>query len=314
MKNNEYPTEYLESLRQAKMSPATIEAYVRELQQFRSYCTANHLRITQVTPKIVTAYLKYLQALRPSQGEAVRRRMSALSAYFKYVGMVTNGRIRNPLAPLRRPRRQQPEASPVDDAVLETLLAGITVARDKAIVMVFASSGLRLSGLVSLDRGSIQIETTPHGEGAQVIGIGRVTEKGGKEREFLVDLPTLKQLHAYEQERGQDNIPALFVSNRKRRMTQRAIQHMLRTWCRRLGLDPIHPHALRHTASSTWHRLGMDTLKISRLLGHSSVAVTDRYIKPDAARLKAEYFASMEVLAGRGVPALPAPDDKKAQS
>ena len=307
-----YIAEYLESLRQARLSEATIEAYIRELEQFRAYCQAHHLRITQVTPKVVTDYLKYLQNLRPSQGEAVRRRMSALSAYFTYVGMVTNGRIRNPLAPLRRPRRQQPNPKPVDDVVLETLLAGITVARDEAIVMLFASSGLRLSELVSLDRGSIQIEVTPHGEGAQVIGIGRVIGKGQKEREFLVDLPTLKQLHAYERERGQDEIPALFVSNRKTRMTQRAIQHMLRKWCRQLGLEPIHPHALRHTAGTTWYRLGVDMLKISRLLGHASVATTQIYIKPDAARLKAEYYAAMEVLVRRGALALPAPDDEKA--
>jgi site-specific recombinase XerD len=306
-----YIDEYLESLRQARLSPATIEAYIRELGQFRAYCQTHHLRITQVKPKVVVDYLKYLQTLRPSQGEAVRRRMSALSTYFSYVGMVTNGRIRNPLAPLRRPRRQRPNPKPVDDVVLETLLAGITVARDRAIGMLFASSGLRLSELVSLNRGSIEIETTPFGEGAQIVGVGRVVGKGGKEREFLVDLPTLRQLHVYERERGEDDEPALFVSNRGTRMTQRAIQHMLRKWCRTLGLDPIHPHAFRHTASSTWHRLGMDTLRISRLLGHSSVAVTDRYIKPDAARLKAEYFASMELLARRGTPALPEPAAKE---
>jgi site-specific recombinase XerD len=309
-----YIEEYLESLRQARLSASTIEAYVRELEQFQTYCRTARLRVTQVTPKVVLDYLSHRQALRPSEGEAVRRRMSALSTYFRYVEMVTNGRIRSPLAPLRRPRRQRPEPKPVDDVVLETLLAGISVARDKAIVMLFASSGLRLSELVSLNRGSVQIEITPHGEGAQVIGIGRVIGKGQKEREFLVDLPTLKQLHAYEQERGQDDIPALFLSSRKKRMSQRTVQHMLWKWCCKLGVEPIHPHALRHTASSTWHRLGMDTLKISRLLGHSSVAVTDRYIKPDAARLKAEYYASMEVLARRGAPALPAPDDKDTQS
>jgi len=309
-----YIDQFLDSLRQAQRSPATLEAYRRELEQFRDYCTTHRLRVTQIRPKVVLGYLEYMQVIRPSQGEAVRRRMSALSMYFAYVEMVTDGRVRNPLTPLRRPRRQRPNPKAVDDVVVETLLAGITVARDRAIVMLFASSGLRLSELVSLDRGCIQVEVTGSGEAAQVIGVGRVVGKGGKEREFLVDLPTLKQLHAYERERGQDGIRALFLSNRKTRITQRAVQHLLKKWCRKLGLAPIHPHALRHTASSTWHRLGMDTLKIARLLGHSSVAVTDRYIKPDTARLRAEYFASMEILARRATPVLPPPPDQDGQS
>ena len=293
--------------------PATIEAYIRELEQFRAYCKTNHLRITQVTPKVVTDYLKYLQTLRPSEGEAVRRRMSALSAYFKYVGMVTNGRIRNPLAPLRRPRRQRPNAKPVDDVVLETLLAGITVARDRAIVMLFASSGLRLSELVSLDRGSIQIEVTPHGEGAQVIGIGRVIGKGQKEREFLVDLPTLKQLHAYERERGQDEIPALFLSNRK------------------TADDPAgHPaHASEVVPPA---RIGADPSACASAHGRDDLASVGHGHVEDLAtawpRLRGDdrdlhqagccafesrVLRGMEVLAPRGAPALPAPDDEKAQ-
>jgi site-specific recombinase XerD len=309
-----YIDEFLESLRQAKRSPATIEAYARELEQFRCYCTSRHLRVTQVTPKTALDYLDYVQSIRPSRGEAVRRRMSVLSMYFAYVEMTTDGRVRNPLVPLRRPRRQAPTPKAVDDEVIETLLAGISNVRDRAIVMLFVSSGLRLSELVSLDRGSIQVELTRFGDGTQAVGVGRVVGKGGKEREFLVDLPTLKQLHEYERERGDDSAPALFLSNRKTRMTPRAVQHMLCKWCARLELDPIHPHALRHTASSTWHRLGMDTLKISRLLGHSTVGITDRYIKPDAARLRAEYFASMEILARRTERPQPEQDRKKEQS
>jgi site-specific recombinase XerC len=182
---------------------------------------------------------------------------------------------------------------------VEALLAGVTKQRDKAILMLFISSGLRLAELVSLDKNSIRVETVRRGQRVQILGIGTVVGKGSKEREFYVDLPTLKQLRQYEIERGQDDVPALFTSNRKKRMTPRSIQHMLHKWCRKLNLPAIHPHALRHTAGSTWHRLGMGTLEISNLLGHASVATTQLYIRPDDARLRAEYFAAMEKISPR---------------
>jgi len=126
--------------------------------------------------------------------------------------------------------------------------------------------------------------------------MGRVIGKGNKEREFLVDMETLKYLQQYREQRGADDIPALFISKRKKRLSPRAVEHILRAWCERLGLPHVHPHALRHTASSTWHRLGMSTHQIARLLGHSSPATTERYIKPDETRLRAEYFACMDQL------------------
>jgi integrase/recombinase XerC len=177
---------------------------------------------------------------------------------------------------------------------VQTLLEGVENARDKAILALLVSSGLRLSELCSLDRESIEVQQLD--SAGKVIGVGRTIGKGEKEREFLVDLPTLKLVHAYLLERGADGEKALFLSTRKRRIDKRTVQHMLRSWCRRLGLPAFHPHQLRSTFGTRLSRLGVPILEISKLLGHASLATTTEYVKPDQHRIRTEFFAAMEKL------------------
>ena len=87
-----------------------------------------------------------------------------------------------------------------------------------------------MSELCSLNRNSIAIEHLDANLGGKVVGVGRVLGKGRKEREFLVNRPTLKLVHEYLLKRGSDDIDALFLSNRKRRINPRTIQHMTRQW------------------------------------------------------------------------------------
>jgi site-specific recombinase XerC len=301
---------FVSSLRSAHLSPRTIDAYRREAEHFRSFIRSNGIRINQITPKVIMRYLEQKDAAseRPC---TTQRRLSALSSYFDYISLTTDGRIRNPVAGLRRPRRQAPTPKAVSDEILDALLAGISSARDRAIILTFVSSGLRLSELVSLDKDSLRVESLPQGQKVRVLGVGRVIGKGNKEREFLVDHETLNQIRAYLSERGKDDNPALFISNRKKRISPRAIEHMLRTWCKKLGLPGLHPHALRHSASSLWKRLGMDIYQICRLLGHNSVATTEMYVKLDEATLRQQYFACMEQVADRADTADNRPGESK---
>ncbi len=296
---------FVSHLKEQDLSPNTIAAYRREAINFARFLKQQHLRATAVKPKHIAEYLKLFHAHAES-GAARRRRLSALSTFFRYLQFTTDGRARNPVTVIRRPRRQPPKPKPVDDEVLEKLIAGITSLRDKAIIMLLFTSGLRLAELVSLNRNSIETEITEFPTGRQVLGIGRVIGKGNKEREFLVTFATLRVIHEYDQARGNDQDPAMFLSNRKRRISARAIEHMLHSWCRKLELPPIHPHRLRHSAGTTWYRLGLGMDNIQKLLGHSSRAITEQYIKPDLAQLRAEYFAAMEQFtAGETAPPSP---------
>lgn len=283
-------------LRTRGFSDGTVRAYSAELLQFQHYLRERKLRVNQVKPIHVEKYLHWRDPKTEHQPATARRRLAALSSFYDFVGVMANGYIRNPVRPLRRPRRQPPRPNPLDEKQLAVLAKGIDNVRDAAIIGLLLHSGLRLSELCSLNRNSIAIEHLDANPAGKIVGVGRVLGKGRKEREFLVDRPTMKLVHEYLLKRGLDDIDALFLSNRRRRVDPRTIQHMLHAWCKRLRLPPLHPHQLRSTFGTRLNRVGVPTFEISKLLGHASLDSTVMYIKPDARRIRTEYFAAHEKL------------------
>jgi site-specific recombinase XerC len=177
---------------------------------------------------------------------------------------------------------------------VDRLLAGIASVRDRLLLRVFLATGLRLSELCSLDRDTIKAEVTELATGRRVLGVGRIVGKGqDREREFFVDFKTLRAIHDYKRTRT-DDCPALFTSNRRIRISTRAVDHVLRRWCRRLGLPLVHAHQLRSRFATDLDAVGVPLKEISALLGHASVVTTTAYVKKDAARVRAAYFAAFE--------------------
>jgi site-specific recombinase XerD len=287
---------YKSELQRQRLSPRTIDAYVAEAVRFRDYMKSNRLRISGVKPSTILNYLEYLASIGHQGTDAQRSRLAALQRYFDFICLTTDGRIDIDISRVPRPKRGAPKVDPVDDSSAELLLEGVTDPRDRAIVATLFSTGLRISELVSLDIDSISIEEEPGAK--HRLGVGRVIGKGNKERIFLVDEAALKTIEEYAAFRGRPDLRPLFLSNRGCRISVRAVQHLLKAWSKKLGLPHVHPHALRHTAATTWKRLGVPLAEISRLLGHASVATTEIYVAPDLAQLRAEYFAAMEMLNG----------------
>ena len=286
---------FLDHLRARNYAAASIYSYDLELRKFEHYLRQHKLRVNQVRSRHIEAYLRHRDPDFQNRPASTRRRLAVLGSFFDFVVVMANGRIRNPLEAIRHPRRQPPNPKPLRDEQVGVLMGGVDNARDKAIFGLLLGTGLRLSELCSLDRHSIQVEHLP---GSGVVGVGRVTGKGNKEREFLIDLAPLKLIHAYLTERGQDGKPALFLSNRGRQINKRTVQHLLSAWCERLGLPHLHPHQLRSTFATQLNRAGMPTPEISSLLGHASIETTMAYVKPDARRIRTEFFAAMEQLNG----------------
>jgi integrase/recombinase XerC len=126
-------------------------------------------------------------------------------------------------------------------------------------------------------------------------GMGEVTGKGGKRRTFLVGMNAVQAVAAYlTEQRTADQNPALFLSSRKQRLSDRAIQEILGKWCKRLHVPHVHIHQLRHSYATRNVNAGMSAAVLQTLLGHASLMTTQRYFHIQSERVAREYFSVME--------------------
>ncbi len=130
-----------------------------------------------------------------------------------------------------------------------------------------------------------------------IVGVGEVVGKGDKLRTFYVSARALVPYARYLKGRKDDN-PALFLSERKKRMSQRAMQERLAHWCKVAGVPHTNVHRLRHTYATSLINAGMDVLHLKELMGHSSIATTLQYAKLTDTTLARGYHAAMEYVNG----------------
>jgi site-specific recombinase XerD len=295
--------EFMNHLSTRTQSAETLRAYRGDLEKFEAYLKDNGLRANQATRTTIEGFLRYLSqqptrkvgaSLSPA---SVARRLSVISSFYDFLHVRSNGRIKNPVAYVKRPRIDNVEFRALDDQVVEKLIAEVPDPRDRAILSLFVSTGLRLSELEQLNKDTVKRKTQrlPTGE-VRVLGFGEVVGKGSKRRVFLVDDKCLGLLKTYLQVRGPDNNPALFLSQRRKRMSCRAIQYALERWCSNLNISRAHIHQLRHTFATRMANAGMPSIVLKDLMGHKSFTTTQRYFRIRPERLAREYFGAMEFL------------------
>jgi site-specific recombinase XerD len=289
---------FLTSLTTQAGSAETQRAYRQDLERFEAFLKKKGLRVTQVKPSVITEFLKHLEeeAGRPLSPATVSRRLSVLSAYYDFLGGNSDGKIANPVLKVKRPKVRNDEPRAIDDNSLAKLVEAISDKRDRAIVLLFLYSGLRLSELRQLNTNTITTRRRTRPDGTiEFYGIGEVTGKGRKRRKFLVGPSALQALGEYIREsRTKDTSPALFLSERRTRLSTRAIQQIVDKWCRRSAVDQIHPHQLRHSFATRNVNAGMSAAVLQELMGHASLMTTQRYFRVRPDRLAREYNAAME--------------------
>ena len=151
--------------------------------------------------------------------------------------------------------------------------------RDTAILELFYSCGLRISELLALDVKHIDFI----GETVRVIG------KGSKERMVPVGGPALSAIQRYRQEAAVTSGP-LFLSTRKRRITQQAVDQLLKKYLKHSSIPfAISPHKLRHSFATHLLDAGADLRSVQSLLGHASLSTTQIYTHVTKERLKQAY-------------------------
>jgi len=300
---------YLAQLTLNSWSPETIKAYRSDLGFFNAFLRGRNLRITQVTPTVVGAYVEHMRQMpNPRFGKtglaqtSIARRLAVLSGFFEFLRATTRPQLRNPITLFtrrsRRPTNKNHVDKAIDEASLDILIQRIDNVRDRAIILLLLNSGLRLSELHRLDIASIQEVSEQEEDGtSRTFGTGRVVGKGLKERVFYFDVSAIAAIKEYLMTR-KDTHPALFLSERKQRLSKRAIQDLVAGWCKRLGLRHWHPHNFRHTFGKTMANANMEAMVLRDLMGHSRFETTTRYFTLSEETRARQYFAAMEFVRG----------------
>lgn len=285
---------------QRRSSPRTVEAYRADLAQLARLTAESDL--LQLAPAEIRRAAARLHAagLAPA---SIARALSAWRSFFRWLGERALVAA-NPVAGVRAPRRGQrlPKALAVDQAVRLTSQAPADTPlalRDRAIVELLYSSGLRLSELVGLDWRHFAREGARAASSGWIDLEAReviVTGKGGKTRSVPVGAAAVAALRAWLPVRAQlagGEARALFVSLRKTRISPRSVGARVAHLAQRLGLDSrVHPHVLRHSMASHVLQSSGDLRAVQELLGHASIATTQIYTKLDWQHLAKAYDAA----------------------
>jgi site-specific recombinase XerD len=293
---------FIQFLSSRTRSAETLRAYEQDLSRLQTFLEEKGLEDNQVTPTTIAEFVRWMEdgkgrtlngALAPA---TISRRLAVVSAYYEFLRIDLGEPIQNPVKRMRRPRVQNAIPRAADDNVLATLVDGITDSRDRALVLLLIYSGLRISEVRQLDKTSITIRRRKLPDGStEYLGQGEVLGKGNKRRAFLVGSKAMEAIRDYiAKYRMKDSLPALFISSRKKRLSNRAIEQILSKWCVRLGVPHLHPHQLRHSYATRNVNAGMSAPVLQSLLGHASLATSQRYFTIGPERLSREYFSVME--------------------
>jgi len=283
------------------LSEHTVAAYAGDLGRFvdflaRDYLAKDAARITldDTDPDAVRAYSAWLHA-RGLQAGSRARALSALRAFFRWACRVGEAKS-NPAERVRSPKREKRITRHLRPGEVEALLEAPAgdeplARRDRALLELLYASGLRVAELVSLDWEDLDL-------GARVLS---VLGKGGKERMVPFGQPAAAALAAWRARWEEVADPArpdggtqpVFLNARGSRLTDRSVRRILDRWvAAAAGARGVHPHVLRHTFATHLLERGADLRAIQELLGHSSIATTQRYTHVDVDRLLAVYRES----------------------
>jgi integrase/recombinase XerC len=283
--------QYLEHLRSVRrLSPATLAGRNADLAAFAAYCRANRLPpAAQLDAHHVRGYVASMRRLERG-GATVRRHLSSIRGLFRH--LISRGVLRaNPAQGVRAPKQPQalPKTLGKEDAIALVEAPSGDAAdqvRDRAMLELFYSSGLRLAELHGLDAGAFESDFSEV----------RVTGKGRRQRIVPVGKKAREALRAWLRVRGVLAKPgeaALFVSSRGTRLSRGSIAQRLKHWARRAGISAhVHPHRLRHSFATHLLEESGDLRAVQELLGHASISTTQVYTHLDFAHLARVYDAA----------------------
>lgn len=270
-------------------SELTIRNYGAALASYREWRGGEFGGWREETADSFRGYLVDLMG-RGLKRTTIRLRFAALRSFYKYL-VLRRGLRASPVAGVRMPKLERGLPVVLSEKQMAMLLEiplrselprkgpGWLKFRDAAILELFYSSGLRISELIGLGVRDLDF----------VRGTARVEGKGGKERIVPVGGVALRAIQRYRQEAVVTNGP-LFRSVRGKRITQQAVDQMLKKYLAEAGLPfVVSPHKLRHSFATHMLDAGADLRSVQELLGHASLSTTQIYTHVSKERLRDAY-------------------------
>ncbi len=271
------------------MSGHTGSSYARDLAALVRFCDARDIpEWRELDGRQLQAFAakSHASGLAP---RSIQRRLSAIRSFLRF--LIREGVLRsNPAEDIHAPKSARRLPQTLDPDQLARLLElpgrGPFVARDRAMMELFYSSGLRLAELVGLDLGDVDLKDRTV----------RVLGKGSKARIVPVGRLAAEALGKWQAERGAVagvDTAALFVGRGGGRLGPRAVQARIAYWARRRGLPVhVHPHLFRHSFATHLLESSGDLRGVQELLGHSSISTTQIYTHLDFQHLARIYDAT----------------------
>ncbi len=265
------------------LSTNSIEAYVRDVEKLAQFTSLkyNGLNPLAITGKHLQAFLEYINELGMSAFSQARI-LSGIKAFYKY--LVFEELIdKDPTVLIEGPKlgRQLPDTLEYEEIVklFEAIdLSSAEGARNRAMLEILYSSGLRVSELVELKLANVYLD----------IGFLRVIGKGNKERLVPVGRDAMKYLKIYQEE-IRVHVPVqkgfesyVFLNRRGRKLTRVMVFLIIKSLAAKIGLKKtISPHTFRHSFATHLIEGGADLRAVQEMLGHESITTTEIYTHLD---------------------------------
>jgi tyrosine recombinase XerC len=270
----------------------TLAAYGRDLRQFSQFYSeyANLIPLEiQVINKIGIRHFLGMLTEKGLKMSSIGRKLASLKAFFSYA-LRQNWINSNPTIMIRSPRlpKRLPivlSAEQIDQAIGNLPQESFRDARNKALLELFYSTGIRLSELVGLNIGDINYQRQ----------IMRVFGKGAKERVVPIGRTALMALQHYlnlRKSAGErlELASPVFVNEKQKRLARRTIQLIITTLLQTVSeQEHLSPHVLRHSFASHLLDRGADLNAVKELLGHSSLSTTQIYTHIQIGKIKEVY-------------------------
>ncbi|MDR3281597.1 MAG: tyrosine recombinase XerC [Endomicrobium sp.] len=283
--NNEqiiYFRKYLEAERNFSFN--TLRAYTRDIFDFAYFLHKKQLNFSQTTKHEVRSFIGKIGVKKLSKTTVIRK-LASIRTFYKFL-VINNIIKKNPIENISGPKKNKKLPLFLTEMEMQILFDIPNMKlRDKAMIELLYSCGLRIGELMSLNLKNINF----------ISGTINVIGKGSKERIVPVGIPCLLAIKNYIDERYVLGLPyevpsPLFLNNRAKRLNQRSARRILRTYFTKANLNKkASPHTIRHTFATHILDRGCDLQSVQEMLGHKNLSSTQIYTHVTIESLKKVY-------------------------